>query len=212
MWHPGRPSGYSAGRARFRERITAALPASPTASRKKRRLGAVMAEESPPTSVGPDARTHFNTGRVVLVCLAGVGLLAAAGVVVALRSWRATEEVVQTVAAPDAAHVARVISVTDPGTSGRHYLVLRVGRLGSQGQVSDDSGAFWLENAPRLALRWTAPRRLTVEFPSQAVIDGRKARVGIVQMTYLPVDTAQIARDQGGAIAPAESARGAGAR
>jgi hypothetical protein len=171
-----------------------------------------MAEELPPTPVGPDARMHLNTGRVVLLCLAGVGVLAAAGVVVALRSWRATEEVVQTLAAPDSAHLARVFSVTGPGTSGRRYLVLRVGRLDSHGHVSDDSGAFWLENAPRLALRWTAPRKLTVEFPSQAVIDGRKARVGGVQMTYLPVDTAQITRDRASAITPAESARAAGAR
>jgi hypothetical protein len=172
-----------------------------------------MAEELPPTPVGPDARMHLNTGRVVLLCLAGVGVLAAAGVVVALRSWRATEEVVQTLAAPDSAHLARVFSVTGPGTSGRRYLVLRVGRLDSHGQVSDDSGAFWLENAPRLALRWTAPRKLTVEFPSQAVIDGRKTRVGGVQMTYLPVDTAQITRDRASAVTPpAESARAPGAR
>ena len=171
-----------------------------------------MAEELAPTPVDPDARMHLNTGRVVLLCLAGVVVLAAAGVVVALRSWRATEEVVQTLAAPDSTHLARVFSVTGPGASGRRYLVLRVGQLDSHGHVSADSGAFWLENAPRLALRWMAPRKLTVEFPSRAVIDGRKARVGGVQMTYLPVDTAQIARDQSSAITPAESARAAGAR
>ena len=153
----------------------------------------------------------LNVGRIVLMGLMGLALIVAGGVVVALRSWRATEAVVQVVVAPDSTHVARVFSVAGPGKSGRHYLVLRLGRLDPRrrGQAVDDSGAFWLENATSLAVRWTAPRRLTVEFPTHAVIDGRRTRVGVVQVTYLPVDAAQLARDQQSFLAPlTDTARG----
>lgn len=153
-----------------------------------------MAEQSLPTTVGRAGR-HVTAGRVVLAGVAGVGLLAAAGVVVALRSWRATEQVVQMVVAPDAAHIARVISVSEPG-GGKHYLVVRIGRMGPRGPVGDDSGAFWLENAHTVSVEWTGPRRLVVEYPATGIIDGKATRVGPVRVAYLPVDPLQPTRGQ----------------
>jgi hypothetical protein len=155
-----------------------------------------MAEQSPPTTVGRAGR-HVTAGRVVLAGVAGVGLLAALGVVVALRSWRATEQVVQAVVAPDGAHIARVISVSEPGGSGKHYLVVRIGRMGPQGPVGDDSGAFWLENAHAVSVQWTGPRHLVVEYPAAGVVDGKATRVGPVRVAYQPVDPLPLAQGQG---------------
>lgn len=160
-----------------------------------------MGEHSVPTTVGRAGR-HITAGRVVLAGVAGVGLLAAAGVIVALRSWRATEQVVQVVVAPDAAHIARVISVREPGTGGKHYLVVRIGRLGPQGPVDDDSGAFWLENAHSVSVQWTGPRRLVVQYPTTGVVDGKATRVGPVRVAYLPVDSLVPAPDGGRTSGP----------
>jgi hypothetical protein len=155
-----------------------------------------MAEQVLPTAVGRAGR-HVTAGRVVLAGVAGVGLLAAGGVVVALRSWRATEQVVQAVVAPDAAHIARVISVSGPGASGKHYLVVRIGRMGPQGPVGDDSGAFWLENAHEVSVQWVGPRRLVVEYPASGVVDGKTTRVGPVRVAYVPVDPLRPTQDRG---------------
>ena len=58
------------------------------------------------------------------------------------------------------------------------------------------------------AARWPIVRGRIV----RSSVDSYKARVGGVQMTYLPVDTAQITRDRASPITPAESGRAAGAR
>lgn len=134
----------------------------------------------------------MNVGRLVLVLVAVLILGAAAEALVQLRSWHAGEEVlVQTLAAPDAAHLARVVSVREPGRRGKPFLVVRVARAGAGGQAAADSGVLWLENALDVTIRWESPKRLTVEYPAWASVDGKVARAYGVRVTAVPMDSAE---------------------
>jgi hypothetical protein len=130
-----------------------------------------------------------SVGRLVLILVTLIVLGAAAEVALQLRSWRAGEQVEQSVAAPDAAHVARVVSVREPGRTGKPYLVVRLGGAGTPGKAMADSGVLWLENALDVTIRWDGPRRLIVEYPAWASVDGREPRVSGVRVTAIPVDS-----------------------
>lgn len=131
----------------------------------------------------------LTAGRVVLGGLFIVALVAAAGVVAELRSWRAAEQIEQTVADSSGTHIARVISVREPGANGKHYLVVRVSRRAANGHVEADSGVLWLENARRVTVRWPAARRLVVEYPAGASVDGWASRVYGIRVSAIPVDS-----------------------
>jgi hypothetical protein len=131
----------------------------------------------------------MNMGRIVLAFVLVGALLGAGSVMIAYRSWHATEQIEQTVIGPDSTHIARVISVHEPGTNGRRYVVVRIGRVGVRTDARDDSGAVWLENAREVAVSWTGPKRLVVQYAGHAYIEGKAQRVGDVRVTYLAVDS-----------------------
>jgi len=131
----------------------------------------------------------MSMGRIVLASMLSAILLAAGGAVVAYRSWHATEQVAQTVMAPDSAHIARVISVREPGAQGRRYVVVRIGPRAPDGGTGGDSGVVWLENARLVGVQWPGPKHLVVQYSLTAAVEGRVPRVGDVRITYLAVDS-----------------------
>jgi hypothetical protein len=131
----------------------------------------------------------MNAGRLVLATLLAAVVLAAAGVLAAYRAWHTTEQIEQAVASPDSTHMARVVSVREAGANGRRYTVVRIGRDSAGALDGNDSGTVWIENARAVAVQWTAPTQLAVQYTGPAYVEGKVPRVGDVRVTYLAVDT-----------------------
>jgi hypothetical protein len=131
----------------------------------------------------------MNAGRFVLATLLAVVVLAAAGVLAAYRAWHTTEQIEQAIASPDSTHMARVVSVREAGANGRRYTVVRIGRDSAGASDGSDSGTVWIENARAVAVQWTAPKQLAVQYTGPAYVEGKVPRVGDVRVTYLAVDS-----------------------
>jgi hypothetical protein len=131
----------------------------------------------------------MNAGRFVLATLLAVVVLATAGVLAEYRTWRTTEQIEQAIASPDSTHMARVVSVREAGANGRRYTVVRIGRDSAGAPAGSDSGTVWIENARAVAVQWTAPKQLAVQYTGPAYVEGKVPRVGDVRVTYLAVDS-----------------------
>jgi hypothetical protein len=153
----------------------------------------------------------MTVGRIVLLSVLVGALLGGVAVMIGYRSWHATEQVEQSVTGPDSTHIARVISVHEPGVNGRRYVVVRVGRIAARGRAPEDSGVVWLENARGVAVQWTGPKQLVVQYAGNAFVEGKVPRVGDVRVTYLSVDSLTAipvpARDTAHAARGARAAR-----
>jgi hypothetical protein len=130
-----------------------------------------------------------SAGRLVLATLLAVVVLATAGVLAAYRAWHTTEQIEQAIASPDSTHMARVVSVREAGANGRRYTVVRIGRDSAGARAGSDSGTVWIENAQAVAVQWTAPKQLAIQYTGPAYVEGKVPRVGDVRVTYLAVDS-----------------------
>ncbi len=140
----------------------------------------------------------MSAGRLVLATLLAVVVLATAGATVAYRAWHATEVIEQAVVSPDSTHVARVVTVREPGARGRRYTVVRVGRDSGGTAIGGDSGTVWIENARAVGVQWTAPKQLAIQYVGSVFVEGKVPRIGDVRVTYLAVDTIRTLPNGGG--------------